>query len=131
MEQYIRVAGILLLMLAMIHTVFPRYFFWKENLKSLSLINRQMMTIHTFFIAIIVFLMGLLCLTSTTELIQTPLGKTISSGFGIFWFVRLVVQFVGYSPELWRGKKFETAVHIILSVFWVYLTVVFFVNALS
>lgn len=131
MEQYIRVAGILLLMLAMIHTVFPRYFFWKENLKSLSLINRQMMTIHTFFIAIIVFLMGLLCLTSTTELIQTPLGKTISTGFGIFWFVRLVVQFVGYSPELWRGKKFETAVHIILSVFWVYLTVVFFVNALS
>ncbi len=90
-----------------------------------------MMTIHTFFIAIIVFLMGLLCLTSTTELIQTPLGKTISTGFGIFWFVRLVVQFVGYSPELWRGKKFETAVHIILSVFWVYLTVVFFVNALS
>ena len=131
MELHIRVSGILLLILAMIHTIFPRYFIWKENLKSLSLINRQMMTIHTFFIAIIVFLMGLLCLTSTTELIRTPLGKTISSGFGIFWFIRLIVQFVGYSPELWRGKKFETAIHIILSVFWVYLTVVFFVNALN
>jgi hypothetical protein len=71
--------------LSLVHLIFPKYFNWKEELKSLSLINKQMMTIHTFFIALVVFLMGLLCLTSATELIETRLGKTISLGLGIFW----------------------------------------------
>lgn len=130
MELHIKISGILLLLLALIHTIFPKYFTWKESLKSLSLINRQMMTVHTFFIAVIVFLMGLLCLTSTTDLIETQLGKTISFGFGVFWLIRLLVQFFGYSSELWMGKKFETSIHILLSVFWIYLTGVFFVNAI-
>ncbi len=74
-----------------------------------------MMTIHTLFVALIVLLMGLLCLTTSHDLIETSLGKKISLGFGIFWLVRLLVQFFGYSSELWKGKKFETTVHIIFS----------------
>ena len=87
-----------------------------------------MMKIHTFFIALVVFLMGLLCTTSTNELISTQLGKTISLGFGIFWMVRLFIQFFGYSSELWKGKKFETAVHILFSGLWIYLSVIFLLN---
>lgn len=111
--------------LALVHVIFPKYFNWKEELKSLSLINRQMMSIHTFFIALVVFLMGLLCLTSTTELIETKLGKTISLGLGIFWSTRLFIQFFGYSSELWKGKTFETMAHILFSLLWTYLCVVF------
>ena len=61
----------------MIHAFFPKYFNWNSELKSLSLINRQMMIVHTFFIAFTVFLMGLLCLTSSSELIETNLGKAL------------------------------------------------------
>ncbi len=111
--------------LALVHVIFPKYFNWKEELKSLSLINRQMMTVHTFFIALVVFLMGLLCLTSSTELIETKLGKTISLGLGIFWSIRLFIQFFGYSTELWKGKTFETVVHILFSLLWTYLSVAF------
>lgn len=111
--------------LALIHVIFPKYFNWKEELKPLSLINRQMMTVHTFFIALVVFMMGLLCLTSSIELIETKLGKTISLGLGIFWSIRLFIQFFGYSSELWKGKTFETTVHILFSLFWTYLSVVF------
>lgn len=118
------------MILASIHIVFPIYFSWKEELKSLSLINKQMMIVHTFFIALVVFLMGLLCLTSTTELIETKLGKTISLGLGIFWIIRLFIQYFGYSIELWKGKIFETTIHIIFSVFWIYLSVVFWINYL-
>lgn len=113
------------MILALVHVIFPKYFNWKEELKSLSLINRQMMTVHTFFIALVVFLMGLLCLTSATELIETKLGKTITFGLGIFWSIRLFIQFFGYSAELWKGKRFETIVHILFSFFWTYLSVVF------
>ncbi len=125
MQIHLQVIGVLLISLALIHIFFPKYFNWDKELKSLSLINRQMMTVHTFFVAFTVFLMGLLCLTSSNELIETNLGKKISLGFGIFWTVRLFIQFFGYSTDLWKGKAFETAMHIIFSLLWIYLSAVF------
>ena len=126
-----KIIGFLLMGLALVHIIFPKYFNWKEELKSLSLINKQMMTIHTFFIALVVFLMGLLCLTSATELIETRLGKTISLGLAIFWSLRLIIQFFGYSPKLWKGKRFETIIHILFSGLWIYLSIIFWMNYIN
>jgi hypothetical protein len=131
MEIHFKIIGFLLMSLALVHIIFPKYFNWKEELKSLSLINKQMMTIHTFFIALVVFLMGLLCLTSATELIETRLGKTISLGLGIFWSLRLIIQFFGYSTKLWKGKPFETIIHILFSGLWIYLSIIFWMNYIN
>jgi hypothetical protein len=131
MEIHFKIIGVSLAVLALVHVIFPKYFNWKEELKSLSLINRQMMMVHTFFIALSVLLMGLLCLTSSTELTQTNLGKTISLGLGIFWTLRLFVQLFGYSARLWRGKTFETAIHVLFTLFWTYLSVVFIWTAVQ
>jgi len=90
-----------------------------------------MMTVHTFFIALLVFLMGLLCLTSSDELIYTNLGKKISLGLGIFWTIRLLIQFFGYSSQLWRGKTFETAIHILFIFLWIYLSFIFWTIAVT
>lgn len=125
MYIHIKIIGYLLIVLACIHTIFPKYFHWEKELKSLSLMNRQMMTTHTFFIALTVFLMGLLCLTSTTELIETTLGKKISLGLGIFWSIRMLFQFFVYSSRLWKDKKFETFVHILFSIQWIYFSTIF------
>ncbi|MFD2918571.1 hypothetical protein ACFS6H_02545 [Terrimonas rubra] len=130
MEIHYKIIGPLLMLLACIHLVFPGYFKWKEELSSLSLVNKQMMVIHTFFIALMLFLMGLLCFTSSFDLVHTRLGKTIALGLGIFWAIRLYIQFFGYSSKLWKGKKFETAMHILFSILWVYLSTVFFITAL-
>lgn len=125
MHLHLIIIGILLILLAVTHIIFPKYFNWNKELKPLSLINRQMMTVHTFFIALTVFLMGLLCLTSSIEMIETNLGKKVSLGLGVFWVIRLLIQFFGYSSKLWKGKTFETAVHIVLSMLWAYLSIVF------
>ena len=125
MEIHFKIAGFFLLILALTHIAFPKYFNWKKELHSLSLINRQLMFVHTFFIALVLLLMGLLCLSSSKELIGTVLGKKISLGFGIFWTARLFIQFSIYSPELWRGKKFETIIHFAFSLLWIYLSVLF------
>jgi hypothetical protein len=130
MENHFTFIGVALMLLAVIHIPFPKYFKWADELKSLSLMNRQMMYVHTFFIALTVFFMGVLCVTSSYDLLHTTLGKRLTFGFGIFWFTRLMIQFFGYSPKLWRGKLFETTVHIVFSVFWLYMTVVFFVASL-
>ena len=126
MELQIEIIGLILIVLALIHGIFPKYFDWNNDLKLISLINKQMMYVHTFFIAFGVFLMGLLCLTSSDELVNTAFGKKISFGLGIFWGVRFVFQFFVYSSKLWKGKKFETIMHILFSCLWAYLTVVFF-----
>jgi len=128
MEIHLKVIGGILVALALVHVIFPRYFNWGEELKKLSLINRQMMEVHTFFLALMVFMMGLLCLVATSDLIHTNLGKIISLGFGVFWAIRLVVQFFWYSSRLWKGKIFETVVHVLFTMLWVYLSVVFLMN---
>ncbi len=125
MELHLNIVGLLLMLLALAHIGFPKYFKWKQELQDLRLLTRQMFQIHTLFIAFTVFLMGLLCVTSSAEIIETTLGKRIALGLGIFWMIRFFIQLFGYSTKLWKGKTFETAIHIIFSLLWLYVSVVF------
>ena len=122
MELQIKIIGYLLMLLACIHVIFPKYFGWKEDLAPLQQINRSMMKVHTFFIALTVFLMGLLCVTSADELLQTELGRRICLGFGLFWLIRLFFQFFIYPSSLWKGKRLETVIHVVAIIFWIFLT---------
>jgi hypothetical protein len=126
MTLQLQLIGALLMVLALLHAGFGWYFDWRREFAVVSLINRQMMHVHTFFVAFTVGLMGLLCLTSAAELVGTPLGRRVALALGVFWLARLLIQFFGYSASLWRGKRFETIIHILFSVLWTYLTVVFF-----
>lgn len=121
----LKISGIILVFLGLIHAVFPTYFKWKEELKSLSLINKQIMEVHTFFLAVILVLMGLLAWFFPEELCTTSLGQAISCGLAIFWGLRLYFQFFVYSSVLWRGKPFETTIHILFSIIWTGYTTLF------
>ncbi len=126
MELHLKITGYLLILLALIHLVFPRYFNWRRELSYLSLINKQLMYVHTFFIALVVFLMGVFCIYSSSDIIYTKLGQQLSLGLCIFWTTRLIFQFCIYSPKLWKGKTFESTVHILFSLLWIYFSMVFF-----
>ena len=131
MDIHLSIIGISLVILGLLHIIFPWYFNWETELSRLSLVNRQVMQVHTFFIALIVLLMGTLCLLAPRQLLETELGHLISFGLAIFWTTRLVIQFFGFSPDLWKGKAFETTVHILFSGFWTYLSWAFWTIALS
>jgi hypothetical protein len=124
-ELNLKVVGVLLIALALLHLAFPNYFKWKQEMEAISLINKQMMYVHTFFIALVLLMMGVLCLTSAEEIVQTSLGKKLAIGLGVFWLVRLGVQFFGYSSTLWRGKRLETSIHILFIALWTYLSYTF------
>lgn len=131
MELQLKIIGGLLIALALVHIFFPAYFGWKKELQSISLINRQVMYVHTFFIAIIIFLMGVFCIYCTTDIIYTKLGKQFSLALSVFWGLRLFFQFFIYSPKLWKRKYFETIIHIVFSILWAYLTIIFFLVYVS
>ncbi|MBK6275000.1 MAG: hypothetical protein IPF58_09990 [Saprospirales bacterium] len=125
MELQLKIIGFILIALSLIHLTFPKKFNWKEEFKSVSLINKEMMYIHTFFIGLLILLNGLLCIFCASDLINTKLGKKISLGLFIFWCFRLLFQFIGYSSRLWKGKSFETIIHVLFTILWSYLTTIF------
>ncbi len=126
MILHLQIIGSLSILLALSHVGFPGYFKWKDGLKDLSLINRQMMLVHTFFIALTVFLTGVLMIYNPEDLLNTRIGNQVLWGLGIFWGIRLLAQFFFYSAALWRGKKFETVIHILFAILWLYFTVALF-----
>ena len=100
MNRHLELIGVVMILLALAHVFFPKYFDWKKELAGLNLLARQMMYVHTAFIALAVLWMGVLCLTAPVDLVKTPLGHTLALGLAIFWGCRLLVQFFGYSPKL-------------------------------
>ena len=131
MKTLIEITGCLLIALALLHAVFPRHFRWREETASLGLLTRQILYVHTLFIALTVGFIGLLCVTSADDLMRTSLGRRICIGLAMFWGIRLAVQFFGYSRELWRGKRFETTIHVLFALFWAFLTGLFALAALA
>ena len=95
MELQLKIIGAILILLALVHVVFPRYFDWENDLKSMSLINRQIMQVHTLFIALTVLLMGILCMMCSRDLIHTRLGHAFCLGP---W--NILVREVG-NPVFW------------------------------
>jgi hypothetical protein len=125
MTLHLQLIGIALMTLALVHLAFPRHFRWPEELARVSLLTRQIFYVHTFFICLVLFLVGLLCLTHAPDLIQnTPVNRALHLGLAAFWFIRLFTQLFVYDRSHWRGKPFETAMHLLFTLFWIYLAAV-------
>jgi hypothetical protein len=131
MEIHLKITGSLLIGLSLMHIAIPRYFKWEQEVTSLKLITKQILYVHTFFIAFTIMLMGLLCIGYSNELLHTSLGKIISTGLFGFWLIRLIFQFLVYSPKVWKGKSFETTMHVLFSILWIYLSAIFLLASIQ
>ncbi len=126
LELPLRLGGLALLGLTLLHLVFPRRFQWKTDLAQLTLLNRQIFYVHTLFLCLVLIWMGLLAVLDPGALLTpSPLARWVNAGTAGFWLARLVIQFFGYSAELWRGKRLETFVHYAFSLLWIGLTVLY------
>lgn len=125
-EWHLRIAGALQIVLALMHLGFPRRFNWAEELARLSLLNRQMFQVHTLFVCLVLLLIGALSLLAPAALLEpSALSRLVLLGIAIFWAVRLYCQWFVYDPALWRGRTFETTVHAVCTLLWLYLTAVY------
>ena len=123
---HLRLAGAALIALALLHAAFPRRFRWKEELPRLSLLNRQMFVVHSFFIAVTLALFGVLSFVLADGLAAPDrLSRTLLCGMATFWTLRLGVQLFVYDRQLWRGDRFHTVVHVAFSALWTYLASVY------
>jgi hypothetical protein len=119
---HLKIVGFLLIFLGLAHAGFGRHFKWKEECGRLSPFNRQMFRVHCFFIALTLVLLGTCSLVYTKALLEpTSLSRVFLTGVVIYWLCRLFIQFFVYDSALWRGQKFNTAMHVLFSIFWLYV----------
>ena len=121
LHLHLQIVGALLFVLGLSHTCFVRFFGWKRELPRLSLFTRQVFEVHCFFIALLLLLLGLLSFCCAGALLEPgPLSRALLAGMAAFWTCRLAVQIFVYKPEIWRGRTFYTAMHVLFTAFWVY-----------
>lgn len=122
---HLRVVGVLMALLVVVNLFVPGRFNWREELSRLSLLNRQIFQAHTVFIVLLIALMSALFLTCAEALLEpTRLSRAMLMGLTIFWGLRALMQWFFYSPQVWRGNRFNTVMHGVFSLGWIYVTAV-------
>jgi hypothetical protein len=123
---HIQIVGAMLLLLSVANLFFSRYFGWKKELASLSLLTRRVFQVHCFFIALVLMLLGVCSLFYTDTLLEPgPLSRMLLAGIVLFWLCRLVVQFFVYDTAIWKGNRFYTVMHVFFSVLWMYVVITY------
>jgi len=123
---HLHAGGLAMASLVVVNLFVPSRFHWRDEMSRLSLVNRQIFQVHTLFLVLILGLFSALLLSCASALLEpTRLSRAVLIGLTIFWALRMGVQWFFYSPELWRGDRFNTVVHYMCSALWVYLTGVF------
>lgn len=89
---FVIVGGVFNLSWAIFHVYFPKFFKWDKALKKIDPINRAVMHIQSIFLLITFLIFSSAAFLFTDELISTNLGKYLIASFGIFWFIRSLVN---------------------------------------
>lgn len=123
---HLRIVGAVMAALVVVNLFVPWRFHWRDELAHLSLLNRQIFEAHAIFLVLTLALFSALLLTCTEALLEpTRLSRAVLIGLTIFWVLRMLMQWGFYSPEIWRGHRFNTAAHYLFSILWVYVSTVF------
>ena len=116
MEIALSIAAAAQLAIAVLNLFLVRIMKWEEPVVRMPQLVREVFHVHAWFITITLVIFGVVTIRFAGELAAgtNELGRWLAAGIGIFWFIRWVMQFFFYSSSHWRGKRAETAVHIVL-----------------
>ena len=132
LATHLHVVGVLLLLLGISHAFFDRYFGWKQELQTVSLLTRKIFYVHTFFIGLGVVLAGAGSLIYADALLKPdPLNRAILAAMATFWLCRLFAQFLAYDAAIWRGNRFRTFMHATFAFLWCYVTATYGIAFIS
>jgi len=120
---FIEVAGVLQLITAAANFFLPAKLHYRENLAKVSPIIRQIFTIHSIYIVLVLVGLGLICLLFSNELAgATPLGRFLCGFLAIFWGSRIVLQIFYYDKAV---KKEHPLGALFFGAVFLYLAVIF------
>ena len=94
MEALIIIGGIYCLAFVIFHLTFWKLFNWREDLASLTFINRAVMQVLNISLTVAFFIFGYISLFHVQELQTTSLGRSLLLLISIFWLLRAIQQII-------------------------------------
>ncbi len=122
MKTLIYIGGIYHVAFAIFHLLFWRLFDWKNDLKSLSFINRNVIQILNLRLIYVALVFAYISFFHAGDLLTTKIGKVLLLAIGLFWFLRAVEQRVFF------GLK--TSLSIAFFVIFLFGSAIYFYPAL-
>ena len=106
--------------IALLNLFIERLLGWRAELERADRLLREVFRVHSWFISVTLALFGSLTWRFAEE---TALGgndacRWLSTGIGLFWALRTVLQVAYYSSSHWRGRPGRTAIHVSLLVMY-------------
>ena len=125
--SFIQLAGALQLIIAVANFFLPAKLHYREILAKVSPIIRQIFTVHSIYIVLVLIGFGLICLLFPNDLCgASPLGKFLCGFLAIFWGLRVVLQFTYYDRTIKKkhplGALFFGAVFLYLAAIFAFTT---------
>ena len=105
----------------------PKALNWRENLRPLPKLIRQMFWVYGSFIALMIVCFGVISLVHTESLATggNPLARSICGMIAIFWSIRLLVQFFVFDAKPFLSNVFYRVGYHGLTVVFVFLIAVY------
>lgn len=93
----LRVLGVVHLLIAGGNCLLPWIFDYRNRgVSTWNPLLRQVFFVHTFYIILVLTLIGLLCLVFPSDLVGTIMGRSICGGLTVFWGIRVGLHFAYY-----------------------------------
>jgi len=96
----LRLAGGLHFGILIASALVPQVLDWRNELKPLSVVTRQLIWVHGGFIVLTIIGLGTIAVLAAPDLAMgTPLARLVCGFIALFWGARLLLQFVLFRPE--------------------------------
>ena len=104
----------------------PQRLGWKDDLAKLTAFNRKLMWVHGGFAVYTIIAFGAMSLALHEEILRGDRAALILAVFiGLYWLLRVVVDFTYYSHRDWPpGRAFRVG-HVLLTSLFVFLSTSF------
>ena len=96
---------------------------WKDDLAKLTAFNRKLMWVHGGFAVYTIIAFGVMSLVLHEEMVRGDRAAlTLAFFIGLYWLLRIVVDFAYYSHQDWpAGTAFRIG-HVLLSSLFLFLS---------
>jgi hypothetical protein len=99
---------------------------WKEDLAKLTSFNRKLMWVHGAFAVYTIISFGALTLLLHNEMLHGQRAAVALATFiGIYWLLRVAVDFTYYDHSDWPKGRAFAAGHVLLTSLFIFLSMTY------
>jgi len=132
LATFIFVCGILHFGTLLASAAVPKVLDWKDELRKLDGLTRQLIWVHGVFIVLTIIGFGMLTILFSDELAAgTPLARGVCGFIAFFWAARLFVQFLVFDAKPFLKSMFLKVGYHGLTLVFSYQTVIMFWAAIK